>query len=810
MRLILLILLSNILLYSQNLETKKENKENKENTTYKVNFMPFNSKASDFAPVKFKNSIIFCSDRDEDFGVVYRSKNSEKALVDYYIVDSLKNKGYVKAKKIKNKLNSLMSEGPVSFTSNFEKAYITRNKVFEDKSRLFIYETTLENNHWNEPKLLSFINEKYSYGHPSISANGAYIVFSSNMAGGYGGTDLYISYFKDGTWAKPTNLGKPINTEKNEMMPFLHPSGLLYYASDTPGGMGGYDIYSAFYSQFEWKNVKNIGYPFNTSFNDFGLYMNSDFSSGYFSSNRLNGKEDDDIYSFSSNENLFKNCDSLRKDNLCRTFFEEGTIPTENSPLVYEWDLGDGTKKRGNEVRHCFSKPGIYNIQLNVVDLISNQILLNEATFEFEIEGIKSAFIQIQDTLITSNDYIFDASKSNIGDKSFKPLDYAWDFGTGEVFGGLMPSHNYHLAGNYKVLLQVKFVDSLMNIKNSCVSRNIQVMTQNEYNQALITKTKPKLMASDWMKKVYNIKDSEGNIYKIQLGTSKQSSKQHFKKFEGMLKVEEYYDRNVYGYTTGNYKTVQEAIPQLKLMRKIGFKEAVLIAQNNGKVVSGNDSSFFVNIDEKMVPLKIVTFKGNIKDKDGKLLDAAINIENLSSGEIITNKLCDNPIGYYESTLPDGDIYGYYITANGYFPYSNNIDLRFENSVSEINNDITLYKTEEVAAASMPLKINNIFFQPDKYELQPESFSELKHLAQFIKDNNSYKFEIGGHSDNLGDVDYNFKLSEKRATEVSNFLINNGCFAENITVKAYGNTIPLTTNKKFIELNRRVEIKILP
>lgn len=782
----------------------------KEKISFSVKYLPFNTKSAEFSPVIYKDGIIFCSDRDNDFGTVYRSEKTEKPMVDFYFVKSISGKKWSKPKVFDKSICSVFSEGPLSFNADFTKVYFTRNKVFEEKTRLFIYESSLVNNVWSEPKLLPFINEKFSYGHPTISANGLFMIFSSNMAGGYGGIDLYITYLKDDIWSKPTNLGKTINSEKNEIMPFLHPSGLLYFASDVAGGLGGYDIYSTVYAQFEWKNVKNIGYPFNTSFNDFGIYMNDDFTQGYFSSNRLNGKEDDDIYSFNSIVNNFENCDTLRKNNLCRTFFEEGTMPTENSPLVYEWDLGDGTKKRGNEVKHCFQKPGIYIIQLNIVDLISSQVLMNEATYEFEIEDIKSAFFQTPDTLITSNINIFDASKSTIDGINFKPMDYIWDFGTGEIFNGVKPSFTYNLAGTYEVRLNVKFIDSLVNIRNSCVSRKIRVMTQNEFNLALQNKEKPKILASDWMKKVYNIKDSDGNVYKIQLGTSKQSKKQHFKKFDGMLKVEEYYDRNVFGYTVGNYKTAQDAIPDLKLMRKIGFKEAVLIAQNNGRVVSGTDSSSFAPIDEKITPLKIVTLKGNVKDKNGNPIEATFKIENLSSGEILGNKLTNNPLGYYESTLVDGEIYGYYLSSSGYFPYSNNIDLRFENSVFEINNDITLYKIEELASSSIPMKINNIFFQPDKFELQSESFSELEFLAKFIKDNSAFKYEIGGHSDNLGDVDYNFKLSEKRALAVSNFLINKGCMSENIFVKGYGNTFPLTTNKKFIELNRRVEIKILP
>ena len=781
--------------------------KNTEASGYKITSLPCNTKAAEFSPTFYKDGVLFCSDRDDDLGVIYRSEKNDKPLVDVYFTKSVTGKGWKKAKSFDPTICSYLSEGQLTFNQDFTKVYFTRNFSEPDKSRLYIYESSLENGKWSEPKILPFINEKYSYAHPALSPTGNYMVFVSNMPGGFGGTDLYITYYKDGTWTKPANIGRPVNSERNEVMPFIHKSGLLYYASDANTGLGGFDIYSVFYNQFEWKNVKNIGHPFNTSGNDYGLIMSEDMQSGFFASNRLNGKDDDDIYYFSATEALFKDCDTLKKNALCKTLFEEGTIPTENSPLVYEWDFGDGSKKRGTEVHHCFPKAGIYTVQLNVVDLISDQVLMNEATYELEIEPIKGAYIQSYDTLIVGKQALFDASKSY--KPHFKATEYMWDFGTGEVSVGEKYTHQFNISGISKVYLNVKFVDSVANIKTSCVTKDVIVFTPQQLEEEKLKKSGNTISASEALKKIFSIKDSEGNEYKIQLATSKKSLKKEMKKFEGLLKIDEYYDRNVFGYTTGSFKSAKDALPTLKTIRKIGFKEAVLIAQNNGKVVSGTDSSFFVNFDPEMVPLKLITMKGKITDKDGSPLKATMIWENLTTSEQLGTYVCEDPPGQYELTLPEGDVYAYNFTMKGYYPYSNNLDIRGESGVAELNNDIVLYRAEELANTEAGIRINNIFFAPDRFELQAESYPELKRLATFIKENTDYKYEIGGHSDNIGGEKYNFVLSEKRAAEVAHYLEKLGCPHENLIVKGYGNSKPLTSVKRYIELNRRVEIKVL-
>jgi len=802
------ILFAVFLLHSLHLTAQKAKKSKIDTVNYKLSFLDINSDNDDFSPAFYKDGILFCSDRDRQIGVVYKSENSDKPLIDIYYTTTLAGEKFKRPKAFEKEINSPYSEGPATFTQDYSKMYFTRNDVIDGESKLSIYVSRLVNEKWTEARLVTFGSDKYSYGHPSVSPTGDYIVFASNMAGGFGGTDLYISYMKEGKWSKPTNMGKPINTNKNEITPYVHPKGIMYFASDRDGGQGGFDMYLINYNNFEWMGLKNMGYPINSSYNDFGLIVNPDFSAGFVSSNRRNGGEDDDIYAFSQAEDLFKNCDTLKKADLCKTFFEEGTIPTQNTPLVYEWELGDGTKKRGNEVRHCYQKPGKYTIQLNIVDLISDQVLMNEASFELQLDSVHTPYIQSFDTAIVGIPIAFDASKSRINKYSISK--YAWDYGNGQTFYGDKSSFIYHAEGANAVRMDLTYKDSLNTLKNVCIMKQITVLTPET-----LAKLKKGLKKNEYdnsdLKKVYNIKDSEGNVYKIQIATSKKPIGDKLnKKFEGVLKVDEYYDRNVYAYTVGNFNNALEAYPKLKMLRKIGFKEAVLIAQNDNKLVSGTDSSFFVDFNEDFIPIKVVTQKGRITDKDLTPLEATVSLLNLVTNENLGVFKCSKPLGNYELDFPDGELYAYSVSMKGFFPFSSNLDLRKDNTLANVEQNIVLYSARQLAASEKPIKVSNLFFESEKYEIQPESYQELDRIAEFMKENRNEEFEILGHTDNIGNAQVNLQLSQKRADEVANYLIKKGVGAAMLYAKGLGNSQPVSSNTKLIELNRRVEIKIKP
>ncbi len=116
------------------------------------------------------------------------------------------------------------------------------------------------------------------------------------MPGSIGGTDIWMIEKKSNRWSAPVNLGPDVNTEGNEMFPFVTTNGDLFFASNGHFGLGGLDVFYAPFKNNEYKHIFNVGEGINSMKDDFGLIANENMTKVYFSSNREGGKGDDDIY----------------------------------------------------------------------------------------------------------------------------------------------------------------------------------------------------------------------------------------------------------------------------------------------------------------------------------------------------------------------------------------------------------------------------------------------------------------------------------------------------------------------------------
>jgi len=200
-------------------------------------------------------------------------------------------------------LTTNMHEGPLTFDRNAEKVYFTRNNLKKRRkkaSKLKIYESIKsEDGKWSTPKELPFNLDDFDTAHPTISSDGLTLIFSSNRPGGIGGMDLYQTTLIDNVWSAPVNMGKLINTEKNEIFPFLHADQTLFFSSDGHVGEGGLDIfYTVKDNDQKYSAPTNLGAPFNSQKDDLGFILDRDKKNGYLSSNRVGGQGEDDIFGF--------------------------------------------------------------------------------------------------------------------------------------------------------------------------------------------------------------------------------------------------------------------------------------------------------------------------------------------------------------------------------------------------------------------------------------------------------------------------------------------------------------------------------
>ncbi|GGK55997.1 cell envelope biogenesis protein OmpA [Lutibacter litoralis] len=275
------------------------------NTLQKLNI---NTKFNEFGAVELNGDIVFSSSRDEGVSVKRLYAWDKQPLLDLYKV-SQEEASVAATKQLEGSVNTIHHDGPATFNSEGTKMYFSRNNYYESKKindsqgimHVGIYSAELVNGKWENVKPINLNNPNYIVYHPSLSQDGKKLYFASDMPGGIGGTDIYVSdVLEDGTIGKPINLGNVINTEGNEAFPFIYnDEDLLYFSSDGHVGLGLMDVFAAVKDENnKIVNVINLGEPINSKKDDFAYNLSKDGFKGFISSNRKGGEGGDDIYAF--------------------------------------------------------------------------------------------------------------------------------------------------------------------------------------------------------------------------------------------------------------------------------------------------------------------------------------------------------------------------------------------------------------------------------------------------------------------------------------------------------------------------------
>jgi outer membrane protein OmpA-like peptidoglycan-associated protein len=275
----------------------------RDSANYEILNTAINTVGSDMGPAFYKDKLVFSSTSiGNKAGATYRW--NELPYLDMYSAKIGPYGDLSAPEPFAPKLKTPYHDGPVSFDIPHNIIYFTRNSFVKGKTtqsregvtNLKLFQGKLEDGDWKMTGSFRYNSNEYSVGHPSVNKDGTVLYFASDMPGGYGKSDIYFSVNVNGQWSNPFNLGPKVNTEGNEFFPFISNDDVLYFASDGHGGLGGLDIYFSVPERGVFNSIENLGYPVNSPKDDFGLALDSTGVKGYFSSNRVGGKGDDDLY----------------------------------------------------------------------------------------------------------------------------------------------------------------------------------------------------------------------------------------------------------------------------------------------------------------------------------------------------------------------------------------------------------------------------------------------------------------------------------------------------------------------------------
>ncbi|MDC0909885.1 OmpA family protein [Flavobacteriaceae bacterium] len=328
---------------------------------FNVQNLDINSEYSDFGGALNNNKLYITSSRNTvglfDLGRWITQRISygwnNEPYLDIYSFDVTDSGSYLNEDYLGSNINTKYHEGLASF-DNEGNMYISRESFYENEyvkdpesnnitSLIGIYKISKGE---KNVVALNINSVEYSVKNPSISSDGKTLYFSSDMPGGFGNFDIYRGDIdENGNINNVENLGQKVNTEGQEMFPFIGDKNNLYFSSDSQLGLGGLDVFFTKEVDGKWASARNVGIPVNSNADDFAFSMNEDTGEGFVSSNRSGGKGSDDIYSI---KRLIPICDVLLTANVMDAKTKLGIDSATTSISDKEGNIAS-TKTSSNE-----------------------------------------------------------------------------------------------------------------------------------------------------------------------------------------------------------------------------------------------------------------------------------------------------------------------------------------------------------------------------------------------------------------------------------------------------------------------------
>jgi outer membrane protein OmpA-like peptidoglycan-associated protein len=656
---------------------------------FRITKVSVNSNLNEYAPVFQNGKLLFISDNRDRFGVYFSSTDSMSQLSSVYIAKAYTDSTFSKPELIDNRLNRCYNSGPAWIDSLGEHLFFSSNETShfflftsKRKSKLRIFESNLEKGKWSKRRKLAFCNGAFNYTHPYLNPRKDTLYFASDRPGGFGGFDLYYSVHQNGTWSEPINMGATINSDRNDLFPFYN--GIQFvFSSDRAFGMGKLDLYSYRIAENE---VIHLGLPFNSEADDF-TYTAVDKEKGYFASNR---DGNDEIYLYQELFPSFQDCETYMKDPFCFTFFEETDELDEELDLEYVWNFGDGAGAKGKEARHCFAGYGEYLVELNIVDRTTSEVFYNQTSYPFAIEHSKRLHIEGADTIPTSFPVTFTGENSQLEGYEIKRFFWELDGGQLRVSDTNRFTFTCEKEGVHQITLGViARANDGTGEKQFCVTKSFVVV---KGIKPVIAANLPSVKSWETSKPVSDYQ------YTLFLGVSDTLVNMGSINNKDSLRIQPVGD-SLYLYSMGISNQKNTFLEEYRMAQEMGFSSSQVTETKDGMLIQ----------TDKLAHTNLVEV--------GNILDNRIKKE-----QVITS---------------------------------------FE-----------------------------IFYDFDVFELTKRNRQQIQELAFDHKSTANRKILISSFTDVKGKNEYNLKLSKKRSLAVQDELVKNGFPIEQIELEYYGKRVP--------------------
>ncbi|MGZ4118014.1 MAG: OmpA family protein, partial [Bacteroidia bacterium] len=736
---------------------------------------------SDFSPVFFKDELVFVSERSPDMVNFNTYSWDKEPYLNVYSTKIVKGKDgkesfTKKAKSFSWHINTNYHDGPVCFNAEQNTMYITRvTYVLNKKDKNFVnlpklYISTLKGKSWSKVKPFQYNSDSYSVAHPSISADGQWLFFASDMPGGYGGTDIYVCKKEGDGWGKPQNLGEDVNTPGSEVFPYIRKDGMLYFSSDGHSGFGGLDVFSATKIDSKYTQVKNLGAPLNSSTDDFGIVFSDDNTKGYFSSNRAGGKGSDDIYSFVAlnkflsiaGKILFsKNINDPAKNAEVMLLSDDGKMvgnATTDNTGFFKFDKLDPDKKymvKLDETDARFVDKKKYYLT-DEKDKIIRVTVINDKGGKFVFQNLPADPNALPD-LGTADDVTI-AGNILYGENPSKPL------------------------ANTKV--------NLLNDKGEVV----ETATTNAFGAFVFTN-----LPSD-QNFLVKVAESDTQIApNTKIVITNKSGKEMQTTTAG---------------AGGDFKFTFLASDKvgLKLMT---VEDSELRFDLKGNLVAENKSPLANSV------VNLVNEKGEILQTTKTDANGSFQFTNLPADQNVLFALDESDtklktMNRIYLTDAKGAVIKEFNRLNGKFKFSVLPSDYTKMGVLYVDDPwLKVLQLKNEAKKDSITIIENVYYNYGEYKILPEAEKTLDKVINIMKNDPSLIIDLSSHTDSRSTKEFNLKLSEQRAKAAVDYITKGGISKDRISGKGYGESRLINKCADGVECteeehakNRRTEFKI--